>query len=273
MIKIEKIFLAMAILCIFLVIFAEVTNPKYKFLDYPNVLSSTPSVFGEISKVTPFDNLKKALAVTSGSVSFYAKNLNTGEEYGYKESLPHYAASLFKVPLAVETMKQIEAKKIKKEDVEDLLILMLKRSDNSAQESLTQIIDINAASKAFEELTKAKYGLFYNKNESNAKEISNMFENLTKTKYISKEDSAYLIKLMSQTSFDDRITKHLKNGLSYSHKIGNWPESQSWHDCGLVFGQKDTYTICLMSEDVKYEDFLKTARNVAEFLNKVVDAE
>jgi len=102
MAKLEKTFIILSAMCLLLIIFAETVTPKYTFFEYPNVLSSSTSAFAKllddkVDKNKEFEDLKSHLAVISGSVSFYAINLGTGEEYKGDGKIysKHYWGSTF----------------------------------------------------------------------------------------------------------------------------------------------------------------------------------
>lgn len=74
---------------------------------------------------------------------------------------------------------------------------------------------------------------------------------------------------MKKTNYDDRIYSGLNAGLVFSHKAGNWPNDLSWHDCGIVIGDKKDIVVCLMSSNAKFVDFLLVAQKVGEFVTSL----
>jgi hypothetical protein len=65
--------------------------------------------------------------------------------------------------------------------------------------------------------------------------------------------------------YDDRISQYIGAGYTFNHKIGNWTDS--WHDCGYVFGEDKVVIVCLMSEQTTFADFLQVAEITGDFVN------
>jgi len=72
---------------------------------------------------------------------------------------------------------------------------------------------------------------------------------------------------MSSTLFDDRIHQGLSEDTKFSHKIGNWPDTSSWHDCGIAPRNNKKIVVCVMSRNTTYENFLEVTKDVGEFVN------
>lgn len=254
-----------------------------------------------ISKLELNDSFKELINTTksiNGTYSIYIKDLITNESYEYNSKQNIYAASLFKVPVALATYKAIQDKKITNETkiqfypkylaggtgtiqenpkqeytVSELLSLLLKESDNIAQNMLIEAIGYDYLNNTFRYLIPNNTSFNIN-NISNTKDVSLVFEkiyflalNKADNKYIDSTYAKEMINTMLQTSFDDRISKGLGNDTLFAHKIGSWGTTGSWHDCGIAF-LNDPVVVCVMSKDTTFENLVKVSVLVGRFLRE-----
>jgi beta-lactamase class A len=238
-------------------------------------------------KIDSFEDIQALLKRTPGTYSLYIKNLSTNVVESYNPDLFYNAASVFKVFVGVSVMKNVEQKninldyyfKITPEDYEggtgilqyedvgdtypvsELLSLAMKKSDNVAQNILIRAIE----KKYIPDST------FTLENESSARKIGVFLENFYKNKYTSKTSRDYLLDLMKETDFDDRINLGLSNNLEFAHKIGNWPSTRSWHDCGIVMKENKAVVVCLLSRDTAFDDYTVVASAVGKFIESTIN--
>lgn len=237
--------------------------------------------------------LKEYILNKQGTYSFYIKNLSSQHETSLNENLEYYAASLYKVPLAITVLDKIENSEITldqqvellpehieegsgtiqnetvgaKFSVETLLSRLLKESDNVAQNMLFSIVpEIEIAKIYSAEISR---GEFPHQNIGTPKEIAKVFEDLYNQKYLDKNNTDLIISTMVNTSFDDRVHLGISPDVSFAHKIGNWPEEGSWHDCGVIFNDKAA-VICIMSKDTSFEDFADVATKIGSYVEEYV---
>ena len=274
---------------------------------YPTVLSAQDdSIFSKLLASPPktkvdkrresFDLLKSDVSNLKGTFSIYVKDLRTSVVYENDSTKQIFAASLYKIPTAIAVLKQIDLKKLNMTDtvvytsadyeggtgslnqssygtyftVEQLVNAQLKNSDNVAQNMLVRKIGHTEVLKTVETLNKDQYlNPFVFNNVYYAKGIGLIFENLLKGDYLSPVSKKLLFDLMTETSFDDRIAPYVGEDNKFSHKIGNWGITASWHDCGVVFNSKyqATHIVCLMTEGVNYDDFLSVSKLLGEFVS------
>ncbi|GIW69887.1 MAG: serine hydrolase [Patescibacteria group bacterium] len=245
-----------------------------------------------------FEELTKKLTIEPGFYGLYIKDIGSGMELKYNEKSEFYTASLYKVPIAAAVLKEVEKGKLSLDDtatylpydyaagtgviggyshgiqlkIREILTELLKNSDNTAQNILLRTLSYKNIQDTFDTVVPDKdTSTFYRYNLSTPYEIGKVIEELYFGKYLNSQHKQYLFDLMTDTSFEDRISPYLEENLIFSHKIGNWPES--WHDCGVV---KSTVTeseliVCLMSQKAPYENFLNAAKVTAEFINTIMD--
>ncbi len=238
-------------------------------------------------------SLKDYILTKKGTYSFYIKNLNSQHETSLNENTEYYAASLYKVPLAITILSKVEKNEIKLEQqvellpehieegsgtiqnqavgskfsVETLLSRLLKESDNVAQNMLFSIVpEVEIAKIYSAEISK---GQFPHQNIGTPKEVAKVFEDLYNKKFLDSKSTELIISTMVGTSFDDRVSLGISDEVSFAHKIGNWPEEGSWHDCGVIFNDK-AVVVCIMSKDTSFEDFSGVASKVGSYIEQYV---
>lgn len=263
----------------------------------PPQISTKPVIQDEVTYTkieTQFVDLTKKLTIEPGVYGLYIKDVGSGREFKYNDTTEFYAASLYKVPIAAAVLKEVEAGKLKLDDtatylpydyssgtgvigtyshgiqlkISDILSELLKNSDNTAQNILLRTLSYKNVQETFNAVVPDKNtSTYYRYNLSTPAEISHVFEKLYFGDYLNADDKKYLSDLMVNTSFEDRISAYLKDGLVFSHKIGSWPDS--WHDCGVVYSETNDskLIVCLMSQRAPYENFLNTAKMTGEFVN------
>jgi beta-lactamase class A len=246
-----------------------------------------------------FASLMSFVREKPGTFSIYIKSEENAASFTYNENELYFGASLYKVPLAVAATKKMQDNTISSNtlikylpsdfyggsgiirntklyseyEFENLTNLLLTHSDNVAQTMVERTLGEKTISTSFENLLGKADSPFYNRNLVTPMEIGAMFETLKRQG--SQGDPAILkiISTASNTQFDDRITTYLTNPRKFSHKIGNWETTGSWHDCGIVYTSldklKESHVICVMSKGTKYESFLEVCEAVAKFSNKL----
>lgn len=243
---------------------------------------------------TQFAELAKKLTIEPGVYGLYIKDVGSGREFKYNDTTEFYAASLYKVPIGAAVLKEVEAGKLKLDDtatylpydyssgtgvigtyshgiqlkISDILSELLKNSDNTAQNILLRTLSYKNVQETFNEIVPDKNtSTYYRYNLSTPAEIGYVFEKLYFGNYLNDANKKYLSDLMTNTSFEDRVSAYLEDGLTFSHKIGSWPDS--WHDCGVVYtdANESELIVCLMSQRAPYENFLNAAKMTGEFVN------
>lgn len=257
------------------------------------------SIFGHIYKKRDFEDLVKHTEDKRGTYGIYIRDLNTNTAYTYNKDLVFFAASLYKVPVAVGVFKSIENQSLtletsinyskgdfatgsgtiansgirKSYTVDDLVNRLLKHSDNIAQNMLMRTVDKVVMRESFLVYSGNTDKNFYENQLASPLLIGTIFENLyfeAKGKrvfqpYLSKENAEQVLTRMQETSFDNRIHIGLPTGAVFYHKIGNWGEEGSWHDCGIA-ETSSVYSVCVMSVNTSYEDFEKVSEEVGNFI-------
>lgn len=253
------------------------------------------STYDRVQIQKKFEKLSKSIVERDGIYSLYIKDLNTGFNLSFNKFYKHYGASLYKIPVAITTLVYIESDDIELEDeviyekddysegtgeiksskygsvysVETLLDKLIRDSDNVAQNLLLKLVSFNDIAKVFpESANNRKFPVVL---EVTVTEIIELLENLYEGEFLKDENTLKLLSFMSSTSFDDRISVGLDDEIKFAHKIGNDPDSSSWHDCGIATKADRAIVVCLMSSKTNFDDFLNASKLVGEFMSELFE--
>ncbi len=243
------------------------------------------------------DNLLDKLDNIAGKVSFYYKNLVSGEEIEYKIEQPLQAASVIKIPIMVEAFFQVKEGKISLDDeyvlrgedkepscgclnrmrpgltlkVEDLINLMIILSDNSASNILIRILgrdNINRRMEAFGykaikvnrllfDFEAARNGM---ENYVSVKEIADLLYKMHSGTLIDEESSAAMLDILKAQRLNGKIPFRFLEKIDIAHKTGE--DSGITHDVGIVYG-KVPYMVLFMGNEVNVPEFERFMQDTA----------
>lgn len=210
-------------------------------------------------------------------VSIYFEYLPSGVSININETNNTIAASLFKVPYVMQLYKAVEQGKIninkrveiteqftegrhfgnldkkigEKISLEDAVYHTLVESDNTSiniiGDELKKNFDLNDLKNYID------LDVFFDRDSNVARLSARSYGYILKCLYLScynkVDDSQHILQLLTETKFNDRLTKYLPADLNVSHKIGTF-NNQFQSDCGIVYlHQGDAnYIICVMVE-------------------------
>ena len=257
------------------------------------------------------DGLEKRLAdllgTYEGTWSVYVKDLISDQEFE-QNSQSLYSASLIKVFVMaqtyanMDTVLQSEAAKMKKDvtdpsvstKVNDLLWNMITVSDN---ESFNELVRLQTASGVFKDGAQAVNGFLAEqkfadtsvqhilspssskdvglggRNTTSVKDCAELLSRIYKGECVSKEASEAMLNLL----LNQQVTTKIPSGISVSVEIANktGETDTDQHDIAIVYGEKTTYILCVMSEDCKPGDAVSHIRDISgivyNYLNMDLD--
>ena len=286
----KSIILILAALClsitinIWFIIGELETNPNESPKSYPYL---SPRIFSENQNdlLINFLPLRKSLrSLVEGydnQFSVYFEYLPTGTSVGIGEKVEFQAASLIKVPVVMAYFHQMERQGIQvntnvtmeERDIDrdsgelwkkgigatfsydEIVRRAIIDSDNTAAMML-----INRVSQ--EDFDQAYEGLDIDLKKDNkqvmitAKQYSSILKSLYFSSILSKKNSQYILDLLTQTKFNDKLPAGVPATVKVAHKIGILNED-SYMDCGIVYVPKRPYIVCMIS---KSNDMLATIR-------------
>lgn len=242
-----------------------------------------------------------------GIWSVYVKDLTNDKEFQLN-SQPLYSASLIKAFVMaqtyanMDTVLQSEAAKMKKDvsdpavstKVNDLLWNMITVSDN---ESFNELVRLQTTSGVFKDGAEAvnaflaesqfadtsvqhtlspsasKDAGLGGRNTTSVKDCGELLSRIYKGECVSKEASEAMLNLL----LNQQVTTKIPSGISASVKIANktGETDTDQHDIAIVYGEKTTYILCVMSENCKSGDAVSHIRDISgivyNYLNMRLD--
>ena len=247
------------------------------------------------------DNLKpqleKMLSGYQGTWSVYVKDLNEEKEILINDT-SLYSASLIKAFVMAKTyedMEQVkadEAKKLNTADTKtvdvklnDLLWNMITVSDN---ESCNELVKLQTDSldfkKGAEDINKYLEKEGYTetsvqhtlhpaasaqeslggRNMTSVKDCGTLLEKIYKGECVSKDASEEMLNLLSNQENTWKIPQGLPDGIKSANKTGETDQDQ--HDIAIVYGEKTTYILCVMSENCPESTAVTNIQNISKIV-------
>lgn len=238
--------------------------------------------------------LKDYVSDQDGRVGVYFEYLPSGSSIGANDTEEVKLASLSKVPLAMSILKKIEKGELsletkitlKKEfldskfgdlwkkgegaifSVEELIEQSLKHSDNTAYEALFSLLNENEVIDVYNALEIEVKGRDDNVTVS-PKSYSSIFRSLYLSTYLKREDSQYILEILSDIIFKDKIPAGVPSSVLVSHKIGVFNRIDTpdkvYTDCGIVYYPLRPYILCIFVQDTEM-----SATKHMQFISKMV---
>ena len=251
--------------------------------------------------------LTELLDSYDGTWSAYVKDLTNDEEFELG-SQPLYSASLIKVFVMaqtyanMDTVLQSEAAKMKKDvsdpsvstKVNDLLWNMITVSDN---ESFNELVRLQTTSGVFKDGAEAvnaflaenqfadtsvqhtlspsasKDAGLGGRNTTSVKDCGELLSQIYKGDCVSKEASEAMLNLLLNQQVTTKIPSGISASVEIANKTGETDTDQ--HDIAIVYGEKTTYILCVMSENCKSGDAVSHIRDISgivyNYLNMQLD--
>jgi len=229
--------------------------------------------------------LRELVNAWGENFGFYFEYLPTGTSIGVHEKNNFYGASLVKVPLVMafikadrETNLDIDNTKVvlRSEDLDpgfgDLykkgagfeltlrqaVELTLTDSDNTAARILAARVPIDQYNAIYNNLD-LEIDTKDNEIILTPKSYTSIMKALFYSSILNSEDSQYILTLLSQTKFSDKLPNPITKDIKVAHKIGNY-ENKVFQDCGIIYLPNKPYALCMMSQ---FNETLTTERMVS----------
>ncbi len=274
----------------------QTNNKNLKFLS-PNYKSEqnsqqTLNLFQkEIEKISA--------DATDIEFSVYFRDLNNGPWLSYNSINMFDGASLLKVPVMITYLKAAETNpellnmevtyldnfteeagydpafdqnlKIgNKYTIKQLIEIMIKKSDNTAK----NILQLNAQKLNITpdiETTYEFLGLLKeddnNTNIISIEQYAGIFRILYNAEFLNGEMSNKALEIMSQTDYNNGLTKYKNPDLTISHKYGvrffEGDQVHQVHDCGIIY-KNNPYILCIMTNGKNKEKQENLIANIAK---------
>ncbi len=200
--------------------------------------------------------LKEYVEKQEGKVGVYFEYLPSGTSIGVNDREEIKLASMSKVPIVMSIFKKIERGQMSLDDVlviekkhlnqefgtlwkqgegaslsvEELIKLALAESDNTAYYVLSDQLTAKEINEVYENLDiplnlKEEKGEMYP--IVSPKNYSSIFRSLYLSSFLSEKNSNYILNILTQTAFKDKIAAGVPENIPVAHKIGVFEETDT----------------------------------------------
>jgi beta-lactamase class A len=219
-----------------------------------------------------------------GVISYTVEDLQTGRSIVWNENQPLPAASVIKLPVAVAVFEQelagkirldaeVELKRTDKADgsgvlkrarsgtrlsVEDLLELMIQRSDNTATNILTDLLgleEINGSCRRQGLLATIMPRYIMDlaardnriENYTTAADMARLLKALYARRILDPPRCGQLLDILKGQHVRDRLPRYLPPSVPIAHKTGLMKDA--CHDVGILYGSNHDYVIAVLTTE------------------------
>lgn len=251
--------------------------------------------------------------INNKNISFaaiYFRDLNNGPWFGINEKEYFSPASLIKVPILMAYLKKSEneptllqkkltvisdpstgnnIQNIKPSQatiteteytIEKLLEKMIIYSDNNAYNTLAQNLTSEEIMKVYQDLDVDISKAFSNPNGNiiTIKAYASFFRILYNASYLNQKMSEKALNLLSQVEFKDALVAGVPQEITVSHKFGERKYLDNneiqFHDCGIVYKQKNPYLLCVMTKTKKsINQGINLIKEISKATYQIIDSQ
>jgi beta-lactamase class A len=219
----------------------------------------------------------------SGFVGLFVRNLTTGAEASINPNRIFPAASLYKVPIMVETVRQIRLGRIAPDQqmvvqrahkvpgsgvlqsrigesvpIREVLRLLIAESDNVAAMMLLDLTGLNNVNQTMRGLGLGATKLLDYRAQgayegvgpyaTSPADMGLLLDTIGTGRLVDQEASDEALKLLGQKQASDLISEALPFNVKVAHKWGEIPGAR--HEAGIVFTPQFNYVVVIMTESV-----------------------
>lgn len=252
----------------------------------------------------PLENgIKEYLADRTGTTGIYITNLRDGASLGINEEEEFEPASLNKIPMAILVMRGVENGKfsmntkfqITPQDtdtksgslyervgdyltVQELMHAMLAESDNTAFSVFSRQIDLEDWDTLsdylnYYDISTLRQGPDKGKFLSvTPKSNAHLFTSLYLSTILEPEHSEYILKELTNTSFDVKGMAGIPENVTIAQKFGNYYSGteEYFHSCGIMYIGEGRFFYCVMTKNQPSKEAEKTISAIVKALYEYV---
>jgi len=222
----------------------------------PRVISSLPV---EIDPSPVIDRVKEETAALRGTYGFYVYQFENEFSFGLHEKEIFPAASLIKLPVMLTLYQEAGEGKINLSDYQEMAEAMGKRSDNTAFNTLVEILGEEKIQETIDDLGMRKTS--FAKNETTPTDIGLFFQKLYQGGVVTEAHRDEILDYLTDTAFEERIPAGVPEEVQVAHKIGT--DVGTYSDAGIVFTEKP-FVLVIMSKSARESEAQKVLPKIAE---------
>lgn len=210
-------------------------------------------------------------------VSIYFEYLPTGSSIGIHESKESLGASLLKLPLAISFYKLVEEGKLsldttvplKKEwlnssygslyqkgegyqiSYREAIKYALEQSDNTAALTIFDAVSTAQGTKTPNVMGFVDANYATTPSEEiliGVQSYTSILKCLYFSCYLNRDDSQDVLRQLTHSEADNRLTLYTPSDLKVAHKIGTY-QTLNQSDCGIFYVPKRNYALCVMVQE------------------------
>jgi len=221
--------------------------------------------------------------LASGFVGVFVRNLTTGAEASINPTRVFPSASLYKLPIMVETVRQIRLGRISPDQqlvvqrahkvpgsgvlqsrigdsvpVREVLRLLIAESDNVAAMMLLDLTGLNNVNQTMRGLGLDSTrlldyrapGAYDNGGPywTSPADMGQLMDTIGTGRLVDQEASDEALRLLGQKQASDLIGEALPFNVKVAHKWGEIPGAR--HEAGIVYAPRFNYVVVIMTENV-----------------------
>lgn len=222
----------------------------------PRVISSLPT---EIDPSPVIDKVEDETANLRGTYGFYVYQFENEFSFGLHEKEIFPAASLIKLLVMLTLYQEAEEGKISLSDYQEMAKAMGKRSDNTAFNSLVEILGEGKIQETIDDLGMRKTS--FTKNETTPTDIGLFFQKLYQGEIVTEAHRDEILDYLTDTAFEERIPAGVPEEVRVAHKIGI--DVGTYSDAGIVFAEKP-FVLVIMSKSARESEAEKVLPKISE---------
>lgn len=247
--------------------------------------------------------VERAVSPDVGTPGVYVKSLNTGASASIGEDRVFPTASLFKVPILVELLRQqglgmhdmntpvrlqprhwadgagvLQAQIGKELPVRELVDLMIEISDNVAALALLELVGADNVNLTLQanglEKTRLRIGQTSRdwggrpgENTTTAREMGILLEKIATGKLLNERGSKEALHLLSQKQQVAWLPTLLPPNVTVAHKSGELVNLR--HDAGIVYAPRSQFVVVVLTSDLA--DHQEAAQSIARIARAAYD--
>ncbi|MGE5619517.1 MAG: serine hydrolase [Sphingomonadaceae bacterium] len=245
------------------------------------------------------ESIGKAVAPSVGTAGIYVRSLNNGASAMVDENLVFPSASLFKVPILVELLRQhsmgmldmnaliklqpkhwsdgagvLQAQIGKEYPVHELVDLMIQVSDNVAALALLDLVGVDNVNLTLQanglEKTRLRIGQPQRdwggpagENTTTAQEMGLLLEKVATGKILNERATREAVRLLSQEQQVAWLPALLPTTAKVAHKSGELPGYR--HDAGIIYTPRNDFVVVMLTSDLgNYDEAAQSIARVAK---------
>lgn len=220
--------------------------------------------------------------------TMYFEYIPTGTSIGVMPETEFYSASLLKVPVVIayyhhkekNNIQDDQEVTIKESEIDnhfgslwqrgagskirlsEAVKFALTESDNTAAKILQDQLDNDDYAYVFNGLDILVKEAQNHQVSMTAKAYGSILKSLFFASLLSKENSEYILSLLSNTKFSDKLVAGVPDNIQVAHKIGVYENVNVpiYADCGIVYLPSRPYLLCMASrsDEKMAQDRMKT---------------